>query len=126
MAADISILALTLAGIALAGFEASFAHGRTRFLQPGMWVPPAYLILALWLGGWYLAAPDSALPRLGLYYLLWVGLAVGLTGEFFHLRRAKRLAASAPRGRYRALAAGPQLTLPLLFTLLSLFGLLAF
>jgi Na+-driven multidrug efflux pump len=91
-----------------------------------MWTPPAYALLALCLGAWYLASRPSPTAQLAYYYLLWVGLAVGAAGLFFHLRRALRSISSVGKERYRALAAGPPLLLPLAFALFGLFGLAAF
>ena len=120
------ILGLAVAGIVLAGAEAAFFHGRTRFFHPAMFVPPAYALLALWLGSWHLADPEAPLPREALYYLLGVGVLVGLAGETFHLRRAARALRSTPKGRYRTLSVGAPLSLPLLFLLFGLMGIVAF
>lgn len=120
------ILGLVVATVILAGAEAAFFHGRTRFFHPAMWTPPAYALLALGLGGWHLLSPASVLARLAFYYLLWVGLAVGLAGWGFHLRRAVRALRQGPRHRYRTLAVGAPLLFPLLFALLGLLGLAAF
>lgn len=119
------ILALIVAALVLLGAEAAFLHGRTRFFHPAMWTPAAFGLLAAALGLW-LAAGPAALARLAFYYLLWVGLLAGLAGEIFHLRRAARALRQSPAHRYRTLAMGAPLSLPLLFTLLSLLGLRVF
>ena len=120
------LLALVLAGISLAGAEAAFFHGRSRFLHPAMWVPAAYALLALALGIPHLVRPAHPLALVGFYYLLWVGVAVGLAGHLFHVRRGVRLLGSPRAGHYRALTMGPPLLYPLITALLALLGLAAF
>ncbi len=118
--------ALVLAGMALVGAEAAFFHGRVRFFHPAMWTPAAYAILVLGFGIPHLLDPADPLTQLGYYYLLWVGLAAGVAGHLFHLRRAARLIRSIGKDYYRRLAAGPPLLLPLALSLFSLLGLVAF
>jgi hypothetical protein len=120
------LLALALAGPVLSAAEASLFHGRTRFAHPAMWVPAAYGLLQVGLGVPCLLDPLQPLARLGYYFLLWVGLAVGVSGCLWHLRQGLRALRAASRGRWRRLAVGPPPLAPLAFAIYAVLGLVAF
>ena len=116
----ILILFVSLAFLVM-GIQVTMFHYRQNFNQKAMWVPvvssPVFLVVGLILT-WYNAT--------WLHYLfmglMWFGVAVGLIGFYFHFRGV------GVRGggwALRNFLIGPPVALPLMFSALSVLGLIA-
>jgi len=114
------ILFVSLAFLVI-GIQVTMFHYRQNFTHKAMWVPvissPIFLIVGLILT-WYNASWLHSL----FMVLMWFGVVAGLIGFYFHFRGVGiRVGGWALRN----FLIGPPVTLPLMFTALSVLGLIA-
>ncbi|MFK7691594.1 hypothetical protein [Paenibacillus sp. HJGM_3] len=116
----ILILFVSLAFLVL-GIQVTMFHYRQNFTHKAMWVPvilsPLFLVVGL-IFTWYNA---TWLHNVFLT-LMWVGVVVGLIGFYFHFRG---VGVRVGGWALRNFLIGPPVTLPLMFSALSVLGLIA-
>jgi len=118
--ARILIMFVSLAFIMM-GIQVTMFHYRQNFIHKAMWVPvisaPIFFIAGLALTV-YNANWLSVLFQI----LMWLGVVSGIIGFYFHFRGVGiRVGGWALRN----FLIGPPVTLPLMFTALSVLGLIA-
>lgn len=116
----IVVLFVSLAFL-LIGIQVTMFHYRQNFHHKSMYLPviasPIFFLAGLWL----VIQPKSWLQTLFMI-LMWIGVADGLLGLYFHLRGVRiRVGGWAMRN----FLIGPPIMLPIVFTALSTLGLIA-
>lgn len=116
----ILILFVSLAFLVL-GIQVTMFHYRQNFTHKAMWVPvilaPIFLVVGL-IFTWY----NSTWLHNVFLTLMWVGVVVGLIGFYFHFRG---VGVRVGGWALRNFLIGPPVTLPLMFSALSVLGLIA-
>jgi hypothetical protein len=116
----IVILFVSLAFL-LIGIQVTLFHYRQNFHNKAMWLPvvssPVFFIAGIVLT-WY----NASWMQLLFSVLMWIGVVSGLIGVFFHVRGVGlRVGGWALRN----FMIGPPIILPVVFTALSVMGLIA-
>ncbi len=116
----IVILFVSLAFL-LIGIQVTLFHYRQNFHNKAMWLPvissPVFFIAGVVLT-WY----NASWMQLLFSMLMWIGVVSGLIGVFFHVRGVGlRVGGWALRN----FMIGPPIILPVVFTALSVMGLIA-
>jgi hypothetical protein len=116
----IVILFVSLAFL-LIGIQVTLFHYRQNFHNKAMWLPvissPVFFIAGVVLT-WY----NASWLQLLFSILMWIGVVSGLIGVFFHVRGVGlRVGGWALRN----FMIGPPIILPVVFTALSVMGLIA-
>ncbi len=102
--------------------QVALSHYRQNFHHKSMWTPvlaaPIFSLTAVWL-----VFDRSHLLLLGFAGLMWLGVMIGAAGFYYHFHGV-----GVRVGGYsmRNFLAGPPVVLPLLFSALSVLGLLAY
>ncbi|MEF3304425.1 hypothetical protein [Paenibacillus sp. GYB003] len=116
----IVILFVSIAFLVI-GVQVTMFHYRQNFNHKSMWAPviaaPLFFIVGLALVSYY-----ADWLRTLFLALMWVGLLAGLVGFYYHFRG---VGVRVGGWALRNFLIGPPITLPLLFSALSVLGLIA-
>lgn len=118
---DRVVILFVSAAYVLIGIQVTMSHYRQNFRHRSMWGPvissPLFVLVGL-----ALVLTNTAWVAVLFQILMWVGVAEGLVGFYYHFTGVGvRVGGYEPRN----FLIGPPVVLPLLFSSLSALGLLA-